>query len=349
MGLKCHQRRVSIRCMVFFIALAYLLYIFMLHTLDNTSPKHHFAPREPWLHAKNSSVNSRNSFKSSLALKELRNRLPQIPHSIHQVWFSSEIPRVTVPWITQWITLHPNWEYRFWTLDQVRMLIQEHYPRNLQLFDSLSSWQKLEASRIFIMHRFGGIHLDIDMEPLKPLHNWTFNYKCVLSQDHPAHMFVLRHRNKPSLISDVMMCIANHDFFRTAIDLLQTKVGGNLASEEEPSFLTQAFSVFTKNSSSHLQGWQVNASLTVVPSKYFSPNLDLARLGDIIEKCNPIHIWQLVPQGQIICHSMMKQNFRQGVFKESFANHHWMYKRIVSQQMMSIHKVINDASLLKKV
>lgn len=60
-----------------------------------------------------------------------------IPRIIHQTWKTYDtIPNTFRTWIDSWIQLNPEWDYWFWTDDDIRALIASAYPDYLSLYDS---------------------------------------------------------------------------------------------------------------------------------------------------------------------------------------------------------------------
>lgn len=58
----------------------------------------------------------------------------------------------------------PDYEYMLWTDDLSREFIKEHYPAQLQMYDSYPfAIQRADAIRYFILHHFGGVYMDLDM------------------------------------------------------------------------------------------------------------------------------------------------------------------------------------------
>jgi len=128
----------------------------------------------PYWHFRPSFLNSPNGDLGS----------PKIPHIIHQVWDTNMVPMRYEKWIKTWKALHPTWEHWFWTLDDVRDLVVKHYSDHLVLYDSYQEpIFRADVMRYFVLHRFGGIYVDLDMEALKPLDNWTFHYNCLVSEE----------------------------------------------------------------------------------------------------------------------------------------------------------------------
>ena len=65
--------------------------------------------------------------------------------------------------------LNPSWTFRLWSDADNRQLIAEHYPSFLGVYDNYTiPMQRVDAARLFQVHRFGGLYLDLDFACLKP-------------------------------------------------------------------------------------------------------------------------------------------------------------------------------------
>ena len=59
----------------------------------------------------------------------------------------------------------PEFTYMLWTDETARQLIAHEYPTYLTMYDSLpNSLARADAARTFILHRHGGLYLDLDYE-----------------------------------------------------------------------------------------------------------------------------------------------------------------------------------------
>ena len=111
-----------------------------------------------------------------------------IPHIIHQSWKDENIPHDVYKksWVDSWQTCHPNWEKRFWTDEQNRVLIEEHYPDFYDFYQSLSpNIKKADFCRLMYMHRYGGVYVDLDFICLKNLSPLLDGYDIVLGKTSP--------------------------------------------------------------------------------------------------------------------------------------------------------------------
>lgn len=62
-----------------------------------------------------------------------------------------------------WKLLHPDWEHRLWNFHNLPEI------QNQDLFDAATSYAtKTDILRYELMHRYGGVYADFDVEPLKP-------------------------------------------------------------------------------------------------------------------------------------------------------------------------------------
>ena len=97
-----------------------------------------------------------------------------LPKIIHQSWKESNLPDDFGRWSQIWKDRHPDWEYRLWTDNDNRDLVQRFFPSFLPLYDSLpANIMRADISRYFYMLRYGGVYSDLDTWPLKDVGNIT--------------------------------------------------------------------------------------------------------------------------------------------------------------------------------
>ncbi|SFQ68867.1 glycosyltransferase family 32 protein [Amycolatopsis rubida] len=95
-----------------------------------------------------------------------------IPRIIHQLYFPDEAaaPSSYREYRKGVLASHPDWCHRFWTERSARGLLREHYPAFLPVFDAYRfRIQRCDAIRYFLLHRFGGFYVDMDIEFVRPL------------------------------------------------------------------------------------------------------------------------------------------------------------------------------------
>lgn len=98
-----------------------------------------------------------------------------IPHIIHRMFLDGEEeysrqvnkpdPSFRREWRDSCALHHPRWEHRFWDAKAAEALLREHYPWFLETYKSYTRLvMRSDAMRVFIMHHYGGIYLDMDVE-----------------------------------------------------------------------------------------------------------------------------------------------------------------------------------------
>lgn len=98
----------------------------------------------------------------------------KIPKKIHQIWLGpKKIPKVYVKFSETWKNLHPTWEYKLWTEEDIR----EWKFATKELFDEASSYQeKSDILRYEILNKYGGLYVDFDYAALQKFDNLHYLY-----------------------------------------------------------------------------------------------------------------------------------------------------------------------------
>uniref|UniRef100_A0A7S3YQI4 Alpha 1,4-glycosyltransferase domain-containing protein n=1 Tax=Lotharella globosa TaxID=91324 RepID=A0A7S3YQI4_9EUKA len=111
------------------------------------------------------------------------------------MWKTTKIQITFQPFVKSWARLHPFWEYRFWTDASGEDFVKSVYPKYWDLFEGFNGIQRSDALRYFILHHYGGVYADLDVEPVKPLDS-MLNNTLTLSQEPLAHAVVLENRDR---------------------------------------------------------------------------------------------------------------------------------------------------------
>jgi mannosyltransferase OCH1-like enzyme len=91
----------------------------------------------------------------------------RLPRIIHQQWKTEVVPPKYMRWRDRTRVALPNHEYMLWTDTMMEDLIANHYPNFLDTYRSLSHHiMRVDAARYFILHKYGGLYLDMDYEAL---------------------------------------------------------------------------------------------------------------------------------------------------------------------------------------
>ena len=98
--------------------------------------------------------------------------IDKIPKIIHQIWVGKNpIPEKYKEYMKTWLIIHPDWEYKLWTDEDV-----DDFPwRNKDLFlQAENPGMKSDIWRYEIINQYGGLYVDTDMEAVRsfePIHS----------------------------------------------------------------------------------------------------------------------------------------------------------------------------------
>lgn len=88
-----------------------------------------------------------------------------LPKVFHQIWLGPrKVPASFQAWADRWLALNPGWKMQWWT-DQRLPDIVNRTP--FEQADKMAA--KSDILRYEILARDGGVYIDSDMEPLRPI------------------------------------------------------------------------------------------------------------------------------------------------------------------------------------
>ncbi|KAI8844043.1 nucleotide-diphospho-sugar transferase [Chytriomyces cf. hyalinus JEL632] len=107
-----------------------------------------------------------------------------IPRIIHQSWKTHDIPKDRFGnWDETWKLQNPEYKYILWDDTENEALIRNHYPWFLNQYLSYDRGiNRADAVRVFYMHKFGGVYVDLDIAAYKPLDNLLLDHHLVLAK-----------------------------------------------------------------------------------------------------------------------------------------------------------------------
>ena len=132
-----------------------------------------------------------------------------IPLVQHRIWIGPPLPDRYAEWLERWEDLHPAWEHRLWTEDNLPTLRnQDLYDRAEEITTRSPNQFRADVVRYELLYEHGGVYLDMDFEPVRaidPLMN--------------GHPWVIRHARR--FVGNAAMSFpAKHPAMREAIDRL---------------------------------------------------------------------------------------------------------------------------------
>jgi Glycosyltransferase sugar-binding region containing DXD motif len=109
-----------------------------------------------------------------------------IPRCFHWVWLGDEpLPAQYREWMEGWGRMHGGWEHRLWT-DSNRPTL-----RNEACFVRATvPAQRADILRYEVVHRFGGVYLDVDMECLKSIAGLLDGVEAFAAEEQPGELAI---------------------------------------------------------------------------------------------------------------------------------------------------------------
>lgn len=189
--------------------------------------------------------------KQPIYEKPIKETHMSIPKIIHQTWKKREVPTELAILQRTWLANHPGWEYRFWTDEDNREFLQRHYDWFLPIYDGYPVHiMRVDAVRCFILHHYGGVYADLDMECLKPLDPFLEGKQLVLGLEPVEHLNLIqaRERSMEKIIGNAFLASRpGHPFWEHVFEQLVTfRHLPNPLDATGPYFLTKTYDRFPR-------------------------------------------------------------------------------------------------------
>lgn len=238
----------------------------------------------------------------------------------------------------KWRELNPDWEVKLWSDSDMLALVRQSYPQWLPLFSgwrSLKPVQMADLFRVMLLETFGGVYVDMDVEPLKPmdelltlLKSEEENPTCVLGQEPFEHAVLLE--NRLHFICNAFMASERgHKLWGHVLQYVWTKITTKKAEWGDPVAFAGPRALTTVVEMKP----GVTDDCVIVKPQVFYPTMDSS--ADLYGKC--LHIvrtkyWRRERLSLLhleACRSVLKQRSHDDKGhkypKESFAVHHWAH------------------------
>ena len=94
-----------------------------------------------------------------------------IPRILHAWWGGPPMPTHLAAHLDRWRDLHPGWQVRVWTPETTPELRNQDLYDHPEVYSPKSNvWQwRSDLARYEILHDIGGVYIDCDLEPLRPV------------------------------------------------------------------------------------------------------------------------------------------------------------------------------------
>lgn len=139
-----------------------------------------------------------------------------IPKIIHQTYKNHNLPETYKMCQTEIKRLHPDFEYRFYTDEDMNRLMKTEFPEYYDKFNELPRMiMKIDMFRYFLMYKYGGLYTDMDYLMFKPFD--LLNEKVVIPCNRENE------NGEPICLGNCIFASQpNHPYWKSLIDTLFT-------------------------------------------------------------------------------------------------------------------------------
>uniref|UniRef100_A0A1I8FX63 Glycosyltransferase family 32 protein n=1 Tax=Macrostomum lignano TaxID=282301 RepID=A0A1I8FX63_9PLAT len=176
------------------------------------------------------------------------NSSARIPRILHQAFASEMVYENYLPYINSCscMSLNPDWTYYLWRDSDAEALISSAYPEFLAKYKKYSDvLERADSIRYIVLHHFGGIYLDMDVQCVRPFFPALENFNSFLDQERIEQTNIFW--GWPfSVMNSAMGSAPGHPFFREVInEMLHKSQIGNAFATTGPAILTQVYKQYT--------------------------------------------------------------------------------------------------------
>ena len=189
-----------------------------------------------------------------------------IPKIIHQTYKDYDLPDIYKHCQRVIKKLHPEFEYRFYTDNDMDNLMKTHFPTYYKKFNALPRMiMKIDMFRYFLMYKYGGLYADMDYLMLNPFD--LLDEKVVIPSNR------IDENGIPTCLGNCIFASEpNHPFWKSLMDTLfsidRTKIEYNIDDTISnhtlgtgPMFVFDMWKKYSK----------INNDISVSKGKWFHP------------------------------------------------------------------------------
>lgn len=186
-----------------------------------------------------------------------------IPQVIHQIWHPFSAHSMPIDWVrfsATWKHHHPGFTHKLWGPEESRAFVAQHYAALLDIYEGYKQpIQRVNALRILLLHHFGGVYVDMDMECLRNVQPLMEGCRIVFTVEPPIHARLWRHKQLVAIA--FMASEAGHPFWDSVIEELRRCAQVDDVMESTgPFVLTRCY-----------ERWDDKAGISVRPADLICP------------------------------------------------------------------------------
>jgi hypothetical protein len=229
--------------------------------------------------------------------------------------------------VESWRNIHQDWEYWLWQEQDIDLLVQKIYPWFQEAFELSSDKMRRDVSMFLVLHTFGGIYAEMDVELLRNLNPLLNGRTCILAQEPPEHAFFIH--NKDNFVSDAVMASApRHTFFSWFIQRLPKKPKHEIVvGDKNEPLLDSSLGQYIKELKN---GYIVVKDPKTAEVYVASPNQLMPHFDEsddfkmaIVSKCNSDRESSL--HFNSLCKDLKKRGYKNTrEIVDSITTHHWI-------------------------
>jgi mannosyltransferase OCH1-like enzyme len=168
-----------------------------------------------------------------------------IPKIIHQTWKTQNVPDEWKNAVYSCKTINKGYKHIIWTHESMNKFVKKYYPDFYKMYKSYKyDIQRCDAFRYFVLYKYGGIYLDMDIICNQKLNNFL-HYDLVLARSSNI---------ETSFSNAFFMGVPNHFFFKYCIDHLSENINNyqyfgkhlHVMYSTGPAFLTNMINDYGK-------------------------------------------------------------------------------------------------------
>lgn len=176
----------------------------------------------------------------AVEFSHIENGTVRIPHIIHQMCNVPMVPDQFVDAMKSFVKYNPTWQYRFWTYDSGRKLLEKYHPYLVNIYDTFgeNDVKKSDLLRYALIYEYGGVYADLDVKNLRSLNKTTTKYACILPTEPFEHSSII-YLEQAIMSSAVLLCRPKHPFYKQLLLNLQlADPNGHPVGTTGPVYLT---------------------------------------------------------------------------------------------------------------
>jgi mannosyltransferase OCH1-like enzyme len=145
----------------------------------------------------------RNNYEQLKPSKATSNSSTIIPKTLHLIWLGkAPLPKNYQYYLETWKYYHPTWKIKIWDKDAI---LAENFPSEDLFLLARSYAEQADIARYEIIHRYGGLYIDTDIECFSSFDDLHHKYDFYVNMEPPA-----LNKKRVTIANNMIGAIPNH-------------------------------------------------------------------------------------------------------------------------------------------